>query len=210
MPMNLNRIQLFIKVAEAGSISRAAPKVFLSQPALSLQIQALEEELKVRLFDRHNRGLVLTEEGKLLYERAGILAEWEEETLNILENQKKPAGIIRIGTYTTISSYLLPAKLKPFLDTYPEIELYYEYCSVDDAIEKLKLRELDMIIMSEIPAVDTLIKVPMAKDKLILVASGKNKFVPSRISPSELAGYRFLTYPHKYDYCSGEIESRRG
>lgn len=208
--MDLNRLSLFLKVAEAGSLSKASAKAFLSQPALSLQIQALEEELKLKLFERHNRGLILTEEGRLLFERAKLLMDWEEETLSILEDQKKPAGLVRIGTYTTISSYLLPSRLHSFLHAYPDIELNYDYSSMDAAIEKVKRRELDMLIMSEVPDQDSLIKIPLSRDKLVLVASGKNKVIPAKLTPSELGEVRFLTYPHKFDYCYREIEKKLG
>lgn len=208
--MDLNRLNLFLNVAREGSISRASAKVFLSQPALSLQIQALESELNIQLFERHNRGLILTDEGKTLFERAKILVEWEEETLLALQDQAEPKGTLKIGTYTTISSYLLPGKLKPFFEAYPGIELNYDYCSVEDALIKLKARELDMIIMSEIPDLNDLIKIPLLKDKLVLVSSINNKKIPKKISPAELSQFPFLTYPHKFDYCYREIDKKLG
>lgn len=208
--MNLSRIQYFLKVAELGSISKACSHVFLSQPALTLQIQALEEELGMKLFERHNRGLTLTSSGELLYQRAATLINWQQETLEELNREKLPKGTIRIGTYTTASSYLLPEMLKEFFKSFPEINIEYDYSSVEESINKLKRLEADCLIMSEVPEVEGLKKIPLRSDKLVLVASSRNKKVPAKITPKELENYAFLKYPHKFDYCYREVERKLG
>lgn len=208
--MNLSRIPYFLKVAELGSISKASSHVFLSQPALTLQIQALEDELGMKLFERHNRGLTLTTAGELLYERAATLMNWQKETLEQLNSEKLPKGTIRIGTYTTASSYLLPKMLKGFFDSYPEINIEYDYSSVEESINKLKRLEIDCLIMSEVPEVEGLKKLPLKSDKLLLVANSRNKKVPSKITPKDLENFPFLKYPHKFDYCYREVERKLG
>lgn len=208
--MNLTRIPYFLKVAELGSVSKAAPLVFLSQPALTLQIQALEEELGLSLFERHHRGLKLTAQGERLYQRAKLLSDWERETLSALEEENRPTGVLKIGTYTTASSYLLAPKLKAFFKDFPELSIHYDYTSVETAVEKLKAFELDCLIMSEVPEIDGLKKIPLLQDELILVAAGKNKSVPTRLTPKELSQFPFLAYPHKFDFCYREVERRLG
>lgn len=208
--MNLTRIPYFLKVAELGSISKATSEVFLSQPALTLQIQALEEELGFALFERHNRGLTLTAQGERLYERAKLLREWQRETSALLEAEDRLQGTIKIGTYTTASSYLLAPWLKKFFKDHPEISIEYDYGSVEAAIQKLKKLDLDCLIMSEIPEIEGLKKIPLAQDQLLLVASSKNKEVPARLTPRELANYPFLAYPHKFDFCYREVERKLG
>lgn len=208
--MNLTRIYYFLKVAELGSVSKASAQVFLSQPALSLQIQALEEELGLKLFERHNRGLILTSQGHVLYQRSKALVEWEKETIEQLQNEDLPRGVIRIGTYTTASSYLLPNRLKKFFTQYPNISLEYDYANIETAIEKLKKLELDCLIMSEVPEIDGIHKYLFKSDELVLVASSKNKKTPGKITPKDLAHYSFLKYPHKFDHCYREIERKLG
>lgn len=208
--MNLTRIPYFLKVAELGSISKATSEVFLSQPALTLQIQALEEELGFALFERHNRGLTLTAQGERLYERAKLLREWQRETSALLEAEDRLQGTIKIGTYTTASSYLLAPWLKNFFREHPDISIEYDYGSVEASIQKLKKLDLDCLIMSEVPEIDGLKKIPLAQDQLILVASSKNKEVPARLTPRDLAHYPFLAYPHKFDFCYREVERKLG
>lgn len=208
--MNLTRIPYFLKVAELGSISKATSEVFLSQPALTLQIQALEEELGFALFDRHNRGLTLTAQGARLYERAKLLREWQKETSALLAEDDHLRGPIKIGTYTTASSYLLAPVLKSFFNDHPGISIEYDYGSVEAAIHKLKKLDLDCLVMSEVPETEGLKKIPLVRDQLILVASSKNKEVPARLAPRDLANYPFLAYPHKFDFCYREVERKLG
>ncbi len=208
--MNLTRIPYFLKVAELGSISKAAPLVFLSQPALTLQIQALELELGLKLFERMHRGLKLTAQGERLYQRAKLLHDWERETMSALEEESRPTGVLKIGTYTTASSYLLTPKLKAFFLEYPQLSIHYDYSNVESAIDKLKAFELDCLIMSEVPEIDGLKKIPLLHDELVLVAAGKNKSVPTRLAPKDLANFPFLAYPHKFDFCYREVERKLG
>ena len=149
--MDLNKVINFRAVADAGSISRACAVTHLSQPALSLQMQALEEELEVTLFERTNRGLLLTEEGRVLYERSILLEDWKNETSSLLSGQSEPAGTLKVASYTTASSYLLMPILKSFFTEFPQVELLFEYCDTKEALAKIKTLELDCAIMSEIP-----------------------------------------------------------
>ena len=92
--MDLNKIEYFQAVASSGNISKASKTVGLSQPALTLQIQALEHSLGFKLFERHNRGLILTEEGKMILVRARALEEWKRETQDIIHDLSLPKGKI--------------------------------------------------------------------------------------------------------------------
>lgn len=207
--MDLNRIKYFHAVATTLNISKAGKLVHLSQPALSLQIQALEHELGTKLFERNNRGLLLTEEGKKLYERSQLLADWVNETNDILSDLNKPKGAISIGTYTTASSYLITPKLKQFSNQFTDISFAYDYSDTDLIISKIKSLELDCAIVSEVPYDEGIEKVPFFQDQLILVAS-KHRKISKSITPSELSNIDFLSYPLKLDYCYKEVERRLG
>lgn len=208
--MDIAKILSFKAVADAGSISGACSKVHLSQPALSLQIQALEYELGIKLFERHNRGLLLTEEGEALRSRAVMLEEWLSETNSMLAGLKSHEGKIRIGTYTTASSYLLAPKLSAFFSKYPKIEISYQYLTTEEILRKVKNLELDCAVISEVPADDGIDIEPFFDNELILVASSKNKIIPNELTKEELALYPFLSYPLRFDYCYREVDKRFG
>lgn len=208
--MDLSKLLTFKAVADTGSISAATARVHLSQPALSLQLQALEHELGLKLFERSNRGLILTEEGELLKSRVILLEEWISETNDLLSGLKSYSGKLNIGTYTTASSYLLSPKLPIFFKKYPAIEISYSYLSSDEIIRKVKNLELDCAILSDLPEDDGIELLPFFQNELILVCSAKNKTIPSELTKEDLASYPFLSYPLKNDYCYREVDRKFG
>ncbi len=207
--MDLNKIKYFQAVASTLNISKACHLVHLSQPALSLQIQGLENELGIKLFERNNRGLILTEEGQKLQQQANLLLDWERETSDLIHGLKQNTGTISIGTYTTASSYLLSPILNKFFDLYNDINISYDYSSTDTIIEKIKLLELDCAIISEVPEDNGITAIPFFYNEHVLVSSVKNK-IPSKIKPKDLANYSFLSYPLRLDYCYKEVERKVG
>jgi DNA-binding transcriptional LysR family regulator len=209
MAIDLNKIKYFQAVAQLLNISKASKVVNLSQPALSLQIQGLEYELKVKLFERNNRGLILTEEGRKLYERAQLLIDWEKQTIDIMSNLSGPEGVLKIGSYTTASSYLLTPILKPFFTHYPKIQIEYDYSTTDQIITKIKNLDLDCAVISEVPEDNGIHIEHFFHDELVLVAAKERK-IPKEIKPIDLKEHDFLSYPLKQDYCYKEIERKLG
>ncbi|MEM7129794.1 MAG: LysR family transcriptional regulator [Chloroflexota bacterium] len=122
--MNLNQLRGFWETASERSMSRAADKLFLTQPALSLQIKALEEELGQTLFERQGRQLLLTDSGRFLQERAKEILDLVERTQQeVATYQNLERGRITIGTNDTNCLYLLPSLLSTFREAFPGIEL---------------------------------------------------------------------------------------
>jgi len=202
-------MKYFQAVASTLNISKACSLVHLSQPALSLQIQGLENDIGFKLFERNNRGMVLTEEGLKLQEQANLLLEWQHQTTDLIFGLNQNAGLLKIGTYTTASSYLLSPILKEFFKLYNDINISYDYSSTDQIIEKIKLLKLDCAIISEVPEDRGVTAIPFFRNELILVSSIKNK-IRSKIKPRDLANYPFLSYPLRLDYCYKEIERKVG
>ncbi|GBD44362.1 HTH-type transcriptional regulator DmlR [bacterium HR40] len=142
--LNWDRIRVFVAVAEAGSFTRAAERLGSSQSAVSRQIGALEEDLGVTLFHRHARGLVLTEQGELLYHTAREMAEKlaRAETL-ITESRDRPAGHLRVNTPVGVGTVWLASHLAEFCDRYPDISVSI---IVSDTDLDLTMREADVAI----------------------------------------------------------------
>lgn len=111
--MDTTLLRAFLETADAGSLSRAARNLALSQPSLTVQIQRLEAHLGLPLFDRHGRGVTLTEAGKTLYPRARrILDEVRETEETIRRERADGAGALSVGAIPTVAPYVLPAAVQ--------------------------------------------------------------------------------------------------
>ena len=118
--MDWDRVRIFRGVAEAGSFTRAADSLGLSQSAISRQISALEEDLRTPLFHRHARGLVLTEQGEILLACAQEIANRMAVVQTRLDEAKDhPAGHLRINTTIGFGTVWLTGHLREFLELYP-------------------------------------------------------------------------------------------
>jgi DNA-binding transcriptional LysR family regulator len=122
--MNLLQLKALMTVAEEKSFSRAAGKLFLTQPAISMQIKGLEEELDTRLFDRVGKRVVLTQAGKILRQRAkNIFKEITASTEEIDDLKGLKTGSLTIGCSDTLSRYYLAEKIGQFLSEFPAVEI---------------------------------------------------------------------------------------
>lgn len=155
--MEIQQLKGFLAVAKFGSFSKAAEKTFRSQPAITLQIQALEKELNAKLFDRlGHKKIKLTGEGKALTELAGPLLE-EISTLSARFNEIRGKGQktpLKIATHSSVMIYLLPRIIETFKKRFPENELSVVNRGRQEIIEMVKNGEVDMGISSlnRIPA----------------------------------------------------------
>ncbi|QQS13647.1 MAG: LysR family transcriptional regulator [Rhodospirillales bacterium] len=122
--MDWDKLRIFHAVAEAGSFTHAGEQLNLSQSAISRQIGALEEQLGVMLFHRHARGLILTEQGELLYRTAREMAGKVATAEALLHaNQDKPVGRLKITATVGFGSTWLTTQIHEFVNTYPEIDV---------------------------------------------------------------------------------------
>ncbi len=144
MPMDWDKLRIFHAVAEAGSFTHAGEQLNLSQSAVSRQISALEESLNVPLFHRHARGLILTEQGELLYRTAhevfGKLAMTEAL---LTESKDRPKGVLKVTATVAFGSTWLAPRMREFMEVYPEIELHLV---LSDRELDLSMREADVAI----------------------------------------------------------------
>jgi DNA-binding transcriptional LysR family regulator len=154
--MDWDKLRIFHAVASAGSFTHAGQQLTLSQSAVSRQISALEEEISTPLFQRHARGLTLTDEGELLYktvsEVLAKLAGAEEALKNIHDS---PRGTLKVTASHGIGSYWLLPRLKEFLKEYPEVEVHLV---MDDRELDLSQREADLAIRMRAPVQADLIQ----------------------------------------------------
>lgn len=145
MESNLHLYKIFYTVANTGNISRAADKLYISQPAISKSISRLEESLKVPLFVRNSRGVTLTDEGKVLYGHVktafDAISLGEENLKHISE---LGIGHIRIGVSATLCKYMLLPYLKDFVLKYPHIKITIKCQSSVHTLNMLEHNEIDI------------------------------------------------------------------
>jgi DNA-binding transcriptional LysR family regulator len=124
MSLDWDKLRVFHAAAEAGSFTHAAETLRLSQSAISRQVSALEHDVGVPLFNRHARGLVLTEQGDMLFRSAhDVLMQLEIVNTRLTETLEKPTGTLRVTTTVGLGTGWLTERAKEFLELYPEINL---------------------------------------------------------------------------------------
>ncbi|HKH01521.1 MAG TPA: LysR family transcriptional regulator [Bradyrhizobium sp.] len=155
-PMDWDRLRIFHAVADAGSFTHAGHELGLSQSAVSRQISALEQELNVPLFHRHARGLILTEQGEMLYRTAhDVFTKLAAAQARLIDSKDKPTGELRITTTVGLGSVWLTPRIAEFIDLYPEISVVL---LLEDRELDLSMREADVAIRLRRPVQPDLIQ----------------------------------------------------
>jgi DNA-binding transcriptional LysR family regulator len=144
----LRQLRAFCFSAEAGSISRAAERLGLTQPSVSLQIQALERELNVILFERRGPKIRLTPDGEQLYAEAHRLVEAIDGLAGRFAEGNRPldSGRLDIGAGESSTLYLLPAPLERFMDQHPNVRVRLHHLSVGELMDALREDQVDFAV----------------------------------------------------------------
>lgn len=154
--MDWDKVRIFYTVAEAGSFTRAGEDLGLSQSAVSRQISALERELRAPLFHRHARGLILTEQGDLLFRAARDMRMRLETTkARLVDTSERPSGTLKVTTTVGLGSIWLAQRIGEFLDIYPDVRV--ELILNNEELD-LAMREADVAIRLRRPAQPDLIQ----------------------------------------------------
>ena len=147
--MDWDKLKIFHAVAEAGSFTRATVNLNLSQSAISRQIQSLEQDLKVQLFERHARGLTLTENGEYVFKTAHeVISKLKEVETSLGDQKNKPTGKLTITTVRSFGTHWLTPRIREFMQINPEIEVELIF---DDKELDLSTRQADVGIFMRRP-----------------------------------------------------------
>lgn len=150
MNISLDLYKNFIAVAKNKSMTKASEEMCISQPAISKSIKTLENQIGSTLFNRSSKGLELTNEGKMLYDRISIAMNLIVNAENELSSYKKlEEGEIKIGISSVLSKCLIIDTIKNFRTKYPKVKISITNGVVDDLIEKLNFGKLDFVIFNE-------------------------------------------------------------
>jgi DNA-binding transcriptional LysR family regulator len=191
--MDWDKLKIFHTVAEASSFTKAATVLNLSQSAISRQIQSLENELKIKLFERHARGLVLTDNGKYLFQTAHeVIAKLKDVEATFGDEKDKLKGKLTVTTVVSFGTTWLTPRIKEFMDLHPEIEIELIF---DDRELDLSTRQADVAIRMRRPKQLNLIQKKFVDFNYHIY--GSNEYLEKNGYPKtlkDLDKHKFITY----------------
>ena len=167
--MDWDKLRIFHAVADAGSLTHAGDTLHLSQSAVSRQIRALEESLNTTLFHRHARGLILTEQGELLFDAAKSMNKrLEAASARIRDSEEEVFGELRVTTTTGFGTLWLAPRLPKLYELYPDLKIDL---MLEERVLDLPMREADVAIRMKEPSQADLIRKRLMSVRMRLYAS---------------------------------------
>lgn len=186
--MTITQIEYIVAVERNGSFVTAAEKCFVTQPTLSMQIQKLEEELGVKIFDRNHHPIIPTDMGKLIIEQAKkVIYERDKIDELISSTKKELIGQLHVGVIPTVAPSIVPRTLKSFVKKYPSVEITITEMNTDQIIHHLKEGEIDFGILSSPLHEKSLKETPLYHEPYVLYASEGHKILKNKtIDPKDV------------------------
>ncbi|HEX5449523.1 MAG TPA: selenium metabolism-associated LysR family transcriptional regulator [Gaiellaceae bacterium] len=187
--MDTRQLQAFCAVVEKRSFSQAAERLGVTQPAVSLQVRALEKRLGTQLLDRSGRRVEPTEAGLLLYRGAQRLLTLEEELVNEVssaDSEGPVAGTLEIGASTGPGGVVLPRLLCEFAESHPDLHVQLSVASTQTIVERVADRTLEIGVVGAAPRHRAVEFEPFFRDSVVLACPVGHSFAGRRISLKEL------------------------
>ncbi len=203
--MNLQQLITFSTVISEGSMTAAAEKLYLTQPAVSQQIRNLEEELGVSLLDRGSRHARPTVQGQLLYDYAKrIIALTQQAQVAIQTMGEGVKGTLRIGTLNSLGLQLISPAIGTFMKHNPKISIALVYKDGAEVFKSLKRGELDVAILPDVESEygehpEGIEAHPLIRDEMWLVGSGRDTTIPEEASIEDLASRPYMRLTERYE-----------
>ncbi len=167
--MDWDKLRIFHAVADAGSLTHAGDKLNLSQSAVSRQIRGLEEQLNTTLFHRHARGLILTEQGELLFDATVAMSRrLDTAAARIRDSEEEVFGELRVTTTTGFGTLWLAPRLPKLYEKYPDLKVDL---MLEERVLDLPMREADVAIRMKEPSQADLVRKKLMMIKMCLYAS---------------------------------------
>jgi DNA-binding transcriptional LysR family regulator len=194
--MELTQLEFFMMVVEEGSFSKAAVRVYRTQPAVSIAIRRLEEEIGAPLFDRSQKTPTLTDAGELVYDYARRILALRDQAQNVVsELRLVQRGRVRIGANESTSLYLLPHLILDFREKHPNVMVEI-YRHVSERLPREVLdRNVDFALLAFEPVDSDLESFPILQDELVLVMNPDHPLAKREsLSIKELGNESFLAH----------------
>jgi DNA-binding transcriptional LysR family regulator len=186
-------LAMLVRVVDAGSVTRAAEALYISQPAVTHRLRRLERALRVKLVERHGRRLALTDAGQAILPLARqALQILEQIPVAISEVQGLLRGEIVLGASTTIGEFLPPKRLSAFAQAYPDVTVRLHIANTRAIVERVLGHSLHAGFVGLHPTSSALVTIPFLADTIVLVAAASHQLAGRRVSLEELARTRLL------------------
>lgn len=182
--MNLEYLHSFYVTVKFNSISKAADKLHLTQPGLSIQLKNLEKDLGVTLLNRSNKGVKMTEEGKVIFDYAHTLLDMKGNIERDLKSLHEDVPMLIIGSCKSVGEYALPCSIYTFKKFHKEIDIHMQIDNSQEVIKKLCDHTINIGVVQYDPKKDNISTKTIISDELVLVGSGYNN--TDKISLEEL------------------------
>ena len=198
LPFTLDQLRILKAIAEQGSFKKAADLLFVTQPAVSLQIQNLEKQLNITIFDRGGRKALLTEAGQLLLEYCQrILNQCDEACKAVEDLNSLKGGTLIIGASQTTGTYLMPRMIGLFRQKYPDVSVQLQVHSTRRTGWSVANGQIDLAIIGGQlpPELENLLQItPYATDELALVLPAKHRLAKEKeLAKEDLYTLNFVT-----------------
>lgn len=209
--LNLHQIQTFVTVISEGSMTAAADKLYLTQPAVSQQIRNLEEDLGVELLVRGVRQIKATAHGEILYDHAKkILLQAQQAEIAVKSMGSKLKGDIKIATLNSIGLQIMSPVVSRLLRYNPELHLKVHYDHGEQLVEQFLKNQIDAIILPEVKKefnkqLEDTEKRFVLKEEMWLVGNGKDSEIPREINMSDLGSFPYVSFATEYPGFQKEL-----
>ncbi|WP_409479447.1 LysR family transcriptional regulator [Pseudobdellovibrio sp. HCB154] len=214
--LNLSQLQTFVMVVSEGSMTAAADKLFLTQPAVSQQMKNLEDELGVELVVRGSKQIKTTAQGEVLYEHAKkILSLAQQAEISIKSVGAQLRGQLRIGTLNSIGLHLMSPVVSRLLKFNPDFKIKVDYAKGEDLITAYEKNELDVVVLPDVQTnygktlKETASHV-LLKEEMWLVGSGKDEFYPSTVAMKDIAKIPYVHFSNEFPHFDKMLNEKLG
>ncbi|MEQ8824832.1 MAG: hydrogen peroxide-inducible genes activator [Filomicrobium sp.] len=211
---SLRQLEYLLAVAEHRHFGEAAKRTAVSQPTLSLQLQALEDSLETKLVERNRNNVTLTPSGAIVAERAReILLQIDDLIAAVRQEQDNLGGLIRLGTAPTIGPYALPLVVPLLGAEFPALRIYIREELPARLVTLVANGNLDLALVALPSHDENLVSFEVAKERLLIGMASNHKLARLKtIPPEKLAGQKFLTLGrgHRLYEDVGRLAARHG
>jgi len=192
--MEFRQLEMFVAVLEAGSVQRAAERVFRTSPAVSMAIRKLEDDVGVALFERAERGdFTPTQAGESLYRHARKLLRGRDEALLELDELKTlDRGRLRLGAIESSASYLLPSLTQSFRSQYPNIRLEVSCDTSDTLVSSLRSRKIELALLAFAPEDEEIESRCVVRDEVVAIVGPGHALAGAEAVSVRALGKEFL------------------
>lgn len=195
-PLDSRQLRAFATLAQTGSFTRAAKRLFLSQSAISHSMRGLEQDVGCRLLDRMGKKVVLTQAGEqLLHHTEKILLEMDAARTSLQELGKWGKGRLRLGASSTACQYILPSVLRQFKESFPQCQISIEPADTERTLELLYQHRIDLAVTLEPKYEGTIEFLPLFTDELMFLVSPMHPWaVSGHVMRTEIPRQNYVLY----------------